>query len=552
MRPVCPALMLSFLLLAPFTLSAQNLTDPPENQKRLTGSILPEPAAPLTEPVAPMMDILIDLPPSVTPAPDPAAAPLPEVQPSSDGNFPAGNTSAVPAKLVKSARPVIDEADLARLQNIMKNNDPNGRLVWVVNDTAYGDGIEADAAGRLVGLNLIDKNLSGVLSFNGSEHMAEIKSRGDQFTGFKLSALPELRILHITGSPLTALQQNNFMSLPNLTWLELPENQIEAIEQRAFSALKSLEALHLSGNRLTTLQRFTFAGLGQLTELFLDKNQLKTLEPGLFEPLSQLTTLNLSANALTRINDDNLAGLTNLEVCHLDNNRISAITTGAFRDLTILKYLNLNDNHLTAINPKVLAPLVELAELDLTGNRLPLGEIWQITESVPETTLVGLSNQKDVYFGLRLQLLPQLDTFEVPIVDAMINGTASQGEIFGDDPESAVYQPSPGDDTPGRLVFNKSGVYSLLLSNTEISPDPEINSVTGFFLVIDKPLSKESVLKITNGDQKQATAFMQTMSNQGYIEISPDDTRMADALKDMFPDLATATRMLDGIAPFIQ
>lgn len=523
MRPVFPALIAAFFLWLPLSLAAQTSGD---------GFAEPEQYGALDEILSevPLMDIPADLPPP--PPAESAPALIPEVPSSAAQSY-----AAAPPRPAKVIRVVSDMGDMARLRNIVNNNDPEGRMGWSISDTAFGPGIEADDEGRLVGLNLPDKGLSSLLSFNGSEHLTELKSRGNPFTGFKLSALPELRILNITGSRLTQLRFGDFMSLPNLTWLELPGNQIESIDPRIFSDLGSLESLHLTGNRLTTLRSFTFAGLTKLTELFLDKNRLKTLERGLFEPLGQLVTLNLSGNSLVKLADGDLLGLKLLEVLNLDDNQISSIAPEAFRNQELLKFLNLSGNALTAINPKILRPLTELIEVDLTGNRLPPSEMLKAMQAVSETAAVQLNNQRDVYFGLRVHLRSRLEAFEIPAADATVNGTVTHVEAFGSENDGTVYEPPAGAELPGRLVFRKPGVYNVFLSNDEISFDPDVSSVTGRILVLDAPFTDETAMKLTGGVRKKATTLLNTLINLGCLEITPDDHHMIEVLTSAYPEL---------------
>ncbi len=488
----------------------------------------------------------VPLPPDVAPAPSvvplpPVASPAPasgdQKNPALRGAAPALSLypEEVQSSLPKERVPdlVADPGDVACLNALRRNNDAGNRLGWDLDGEAAGEGIQADAEGRLIRLTLPDVGLTGLLDLAGAKRLTEIKSTGNQLTGLRLSGLNRLRQVSLTGGGLTRLPRGDLSGLASLTNLDLANNRIEIFENGALAGAARLERLRLTGNQLAFLDRGCFTGLERLAELNLDGNRIKEIRWGALAPLTGLVTLHLGGNRLQEIGAGLFPGLVNLEILHLENNRITRLAREALTGLTALKYLDLSNNRLAGLPSGALSGLENLSEIDLTGNCLPLGALKTVVDEAPEGAHLYLRGQKDVYFGLRVQLMPKADSFIIPPSDAFINGVPSQGRILGDDPAGATYAPAEAEGGAGRLTFHRPGVYTLVLTNSELSDDPDLSATTGRFLVVDRhPTVEEATKKL--GSRDLAAGLVGALASRGFVEAPSGHPKRVSALKALF------------------
>jgi Leucine-rich repeat (LRR) protein len=165
--------------------------------------------------------------------------------------------------------------------------------------------------------------------------------------------------------------------------------------------LTSLEGLHflpdyaaithlnLADNGLATIKNKAFYGMNNLETLDLFNNKIKTLEPFAFNGLKKIKKIDLNGNNIRRI-EIAFAQLAELEELYLELNKIEYIAPYAFRDLKNLKKLWLGHNNLQTIDARALKgpqdqPLRALEILDLEYNPLSEEEQDKIEDMVPPT-----------------------------------------------------------------------------------------------------------------------------------------------------------------------
>ncbi|XP_060992918.1 extracellular matrix protein 2-like [Dama dama] len=147
---------------------------------------------------------------------------------------------------------------------------------------------------------------------------------------------PGLTTLYLAENEIAKIPAHTFLGLPNLEWLDLSKNKLDALglHPHAFKNLTRLKRLNLDGNSLSTVPTLP----ASLQELKLNDNHLQGLEHSSFRGLSQLLTLEVEGN---RLHDGNISPL-------------------AFQPLRSLLYLRLDRNQLRTIPPGLPASLQEL------------------------------------------------------------------------------------------------------------------------------------------------------------------------------------------------
>ncbi|KAB0389105.1 hypothetical protein E2I00_016543, partial [Balaenoptera physalus] len=147
---------------------------------------------------------------------------------------------------------------------------------------------------------------------------------------------PGLTTLYLAENEVAKIPAHAFLGLPNLEWLDLSKNKLDALglHPHAFKSLTWLKRLNLDGNLLSTVPALP----ASLQELKLNDNLLQGLQRSSFRGLSQLLTLEVEGN---RLHDGNISPL-------------------AFQPLRSLLYLRLDRNRLRTIPPGLPASLQEL------------------------------------------------------------------------------------------------------------------------------------------------------------------------------------------------
>ncbi len=213
-------------------------------------------------------------------------------------------------------------------------------------------GIDADAQGKVIRINLSHNRLSGAIP-------ADIVA---------LDKLEELNLLGIDskGAPIPP----ELGELPNLRKLILGSIRAAGSIPPQLGNLARLEVLEITGNPLSGSIPPEIGNLPRLTELHLDNNSLTGSIPHQLANAARLEQIHLENNDLTGALPASLAGLAELRILDLSGNKLSDYLPAAFGDFARLEYLNLSYNDLFGAIPAELARLENLTELYLANNSL--------------------------------------------------------------------------------------------------------------------------------------------------------------------------------------
>ena len=296
---------------------------------------------------------------------------------------------------------------------------------WLNNDNWLTDaplgewfGVETDASGRVVWLDLSFNNLTGSIppEFGYFSRLTTLWLTGNQIDDVSaLASMTNLVTLSIGQnnvtdiSPLAGLINLTYLSvgdaniedisplagLTNLTDLSILAANIQDEDLSLLSSLTNLSSLALSHNRIADIS--PLAEMTGLTGLWLWDNQIKDISP--LAGLTNLTFLSLGKNNIEVISP--LSALTNLTELFLNDNNITDVSP--LSGLINLTFLNLSANSISDISP--LAGLTDLRELHLSANN--------ITDISP---LAGLTNLRNLDLrGNPYETLPKGD-FDIELV----------------------------------------------------------------------------------------------------------------------------------------
>ncbi|XP_026822829.1 leucine-rich repeat-containing G-protein coupled receptor 4-like [Rhopalosiphum maidis] len=193
-----------------------------------------------------------------------------------------------------------------------------------------------------------------------------------------------LEVLDLGNNFILWIENNTFIGMPDLQWLDLRGNALTRISEKTLPST-TLRYLDVSENydldRTTVFQPFE-----NLVELNIAKNaelapvvlgsgpRLQALDAShtnLTEvpvtPAPLLGSLILSGNAIKTVNSGDLDGFPLLRLLNISANRIKIVEDDAFGRLDLLIVLDLSDNLLKTV-PKSLPESLE--KLNLEGNRI--------------------------------------------------------------------------------------------------------------------------------------------------------------------------------------
>ena len=180
-----------------------------------------------------------------------------------------------------------------------------------------------------------------------------------------------LRLLRVTWR--TNLEGEDLFlrwNITSLIYLNLSQNNITKIWQRAFYSLADLEELYLSGHNITTLDSQKFYFNKRLQKPSLSRNGITFILQSTFQKNVWLNYINVNFNKLTSLDPDLFKNNVELVVVSLSYNRITDIHRSTFRNNNRLRHLDISGNKITLINPDTFIHNRELTFLYLQRNNI--------------------------------------------------------------------------------------------------------------------------------------------------------------------------------------
>ncbi|XP_064171795.1 protein ELFN1 [Anguilla rostrata] len=126
--------------------------------------------------------------------------------------------------------------------------------------------------------------------------------------------------LRLNENKIKSIHYSALSRFANLTYLNLTKNEINYIEDGAFSAQFNLQVLQLGFNRLRNLTEGILRGLGKLQYLYLQANLIETVTPNAFWECPNIENIDLSMNRIQQLDGSTFTSLTKLTTCELYTN----------------------------------------------------------------------------------------------------------------------------------------------------------------------------------------------------------------------------------------
>ena len=166
----------------------------------------------------------------------------------------------------------------------------------------------------------------------------------------------------------STLQNFNFSSLPNLSFLDLSHSGLQGRIPLEISHLSKLTSLYLSFNNLTGRLPLELGNLTNLFYLDLSNNMFTGTIPSTIGHLTTLNILDLSYNQIGGFIPPEVENMKSLTKLYLYNNMIIGTISPTIGNLSNLSHLSMSCNKLNGPIPSTFSYLTLLTWLDLSYN----------------------------------------------------------------------------------------------------------------------------------------------------------------------------------------
>ncbi|XP_023215768.1 uncharacterized protein LOC111618455 [Centruroides sculpturatus] len=181
---------------------------------------------------------------------------------------------------------------------------------------------------------------------------------------FQFLSLFNITKLDLSKNYFDIIEKDQCPEFPSLISLDLSQGDIKFIESNAFEDFNHLRELNLSHNKLQSVPE-TISLLPTLRILDLSENHIYNLNTS---SASNITVLILRGNRLLTLKSSSLISYPKLQ--HLDLSKCSLINLhpGVFNNCIFLEYLDLSENHLSSLPKNFFVGITSLKMLNLTNN----------------------------------------------------------------------------------------------------------------------------------------------------------------------------------------
>jgi len=262
----------------------------------------------------------------------------------------------------------------AGLDTVPPNLNPSiTGLTLEGNEIAYVGNMEMYS--RLENLNLDHNRIVEIRAhcFRLSRNMAELRIRDNQLGTLEradLEGLMSLVVLDMSQNNIDNISERAFWHQENLQTVNLTSNRLPSLHRRTFdgSVRRTLRNLYLAHNLLTKVPREALAGLEDLSILDLSHNMINKVDSGEFSQIgSGLRELRMAGCHLYEVGPFAFQGISYLQLLDLSNNRLKRVPNRAFNNLPMLEKLYFGRNPVSSLSREDFVSLKQLTTFSMDG-----------------------------------------------------------------------------------------------------------------------------------------------------------------------------------------
>ena len=299
--------------------------------------------------------------------------------------------------------PIVERESLMAMYNATNGQNWTNNAGWTdgTTDHCLWYGIDCDADGHVVGIDLKDNNLSGQFPV----YTRNIDSKGDpvlknfwEYSKYGLANLYKLETLELANNKLTGtIEYRPLYNLRDLTWFDVSGNKLSG-EVDALVA-PSISYVAFGDNSFTSMRRFVqykVSSLQTLQYCIVSSNAIQQNASVVLENIPRsMVAFNASNNQIYGNLPASLDTLPMLGQFIMASNALSGnlpAFTESFAKLRVLDLSNQKNGFgFTGSIPTNLWRFIPLKELNLAGNRLT-GSIPPVVRNFAVLEVLDLSN----------------------------------------------------------------------------------------------------------------------------------------------------------------
>ncbi len=265
-----------------------------------------------------------------------------------------------------------DSLALVTLFNSTGGNNWYRKTNWLTGKLNSWEGVSV-VSGRVVGLNLLNNNLTGDLpsQLNNLTLLSNIRLGGNKLTG-NISCfgnLPNLMYLDLSSNNFKGNIPVEIGTSSNLLTLRLGFNKFSGSIPKELGNLTKLMYLSIDNDSLTGTVPAEICNLKSLLSLELMNNYLTGSLPEYLGNLTSLQTFNISGNKFSGMIPASVTGLKNLYTFGINNNQFEGVLPAGIGQFTNLIQFDISNNKFTAI-PKEIGLLTNVTSINAENNLL--------------------------------------------------------------------------------------------------------------------------------------------------------------------------------------
>lgn len=169
---------------------------------------------------------------------------------------------------------------------------------------------------------------------------------------------------------ITRIDDYSFIGCTKLTKLQLLDNPIISVHEKAFNKNLDLLYIDLFKTNLTTLPEYVFQYQQQLEFLMIGFSNIEDLPANIFKPFKNLKILDLSDNKLKLLRLEWFVNLTNVVELFIKSNHIAEFPKNVFTQLKSMHTLIAYDNRLKMIHADSFGFLPNLTSILVDVNKI--------------------------------------------------------------------------------------------------------------------------------------------------------------------------------------